>query len=310
MKRVLITGASGFIGRHCLDAMAIKDYDVHAVSRRPPESTNAAVTWHQADLLDYSQIAPLLDKVQPTHLLHLAWIVTPGESYTSLDNFRWVQSSLTLAEEFVRIGGRRMVVSGSCYEYDQRYGLLQEALTPSAADTAYGACKNALHDLLTAYCQLTDLCLAWPRIFFLYGPHEHPRRLASSVVCSLLNGEQARCSHGRQQRDYLYVEDVAEALAAITDSDMSGPVNIGQGAPLTLREIVECIAEQIGRPELLALGALEARPNEVPLIVADTTRINVELGWQPRFSLEEGVARTVAWWRATLGIEANDVSRR
>ncbi len=305
MNRVLVTGARGFVGSHCLAPFIAQGFEVHAVSTRPVESDHEKVIWHRADLLDRTQIGPLLDETCPTHLLHLAWIATPGVLYSSMHNFSWVHSSMTLAEEFARVGGRRMVVAGSCYEYDQRYGLCHESRTPTNSDTIYGTCKNALQQLLSAFCEETEVSFAWPRVFFLYGPNEHPQRLVSSVICSLLKGEQARCSHGGQLRDYLYVEDVAEALTVMTAGNISGPVNIGRGAPHTLREIVECIAAQVGSPDLLALGALPARPNEVPLVLADTARIRGELNWQPRFSLEEGVARTIAWWRSELGAPAS-----
>ncbi|MHB8902884.1 MAG: NAD-dependent epimerase/dehydratase family protein [Thermoguttaceae bacterium] len=303
MKRILLTGATGFIGCQCIGPLNAHGYEVHAVSSRPVALQNEGATWHQADLLDQRQIAPLLEEVEPTHLLHLAWIVTPGKSYASPENFQWVQSSLTLAQEFVRVGGQRLVVCGTCYEYDQRYGLCHESRTPTAPDTLYGTCKNALRDLLTSFCAASGVSFAWPRLFFLYGPHEHPQRLVSSVICSLLRGEQARCSHGRQLRDYLYVEDAAEALAAIAESDLVGTVNIGQGAPVSLQEIVHGVAIQIGRPDLLALGAIAARPNEVPLIAADITRLTNEVGWQPRFLLAEGIARTIAWWRSELSMQ-------
>lgn len=298
MKRILVTGASGFIGRHCLAPLRALEYEVHAVSRGPVSDNPGRVKWHQADLLDPSSIAPLISKVQPTHLLHLAWIVTPGESIRSMENFRWVQASFQLAEAFAAAGGRRMVVGGTCFEYDCRHGLLNENRTPLRPGTAYGACKHALHEMLTPFCQAKGIDLAWPRIFYLYGPHEHPRRLVASVIQSLLLGEPANCTPGRQVRDYLHVADVARALALLVDSDVTAALNIGSGMPVSLREIVECIGQLIGRKELLRLGALVARENEPPLIVADATRLKNQLHWQPKFSLEEGLRHTIDWWQA------------
>jgi nucleoside-diphosphate-sugar epimerase len=301
-KRVLVTGASGFIGRNCLAPLAARGFEIHAVSSRPQASGDDEVVWHQADLLDRATIEPLVAAVRPTHLLHLAWIVAVGQSYTSPDNLRWVQSSLDLASAFAAQGGKRMVVSGSCYEYDLSYGVCHEARTPRAPGTTYGVTKNALQELLAAWAPAQDVSLAWPRLFFLYGPHEGPRRLVSSVVRALLNDEQAACSHGRQLRDYLYAGDAAEALAALLDCDASGAINIGTGMPVSLRHIVERIAEQIGRPDLLRLGALPARPDEPPLIVADIGRQAALLDWRPTTSLDVGLERSIAWWQSELAL--------
>jgi nucleoside-diphosphate-sugar epimerase len=300
MKRVLLTGAGGFIGRHCWAPLLERGFEVVAVTSRDVGESDDPVRWLRADLLDRSQIEPLLAEARPTHLLHLAWIVVPGQSYDSLDNLRWVQSSLDLVEAFARHGGRRAVVAGTCYEYDQRYGLCHEELTPRAPDTRYGVAKNALQELLSAFAPAWDVSFAWPRLFFLYGPHEHPRRLVSSVICSLLSGEPARCSHGRQLRDYLHAADAAEALAAILDSDLTGPVNVGSGAPVSLRSIVEEIGRQLDRADLPRLGAIPARPGETPLVAADTTRLVEALDWRPRIILADGIEQTIRWWQENL----------
>jgi nucleoside-diphosphate-sugar epimerase len=305
MKRVLITGASGFIGRHTLALLAELGCEIHAVSSRsggfqPPSGARCPrynVHWHQANLLDRSTIAPLVEVIRPTHLLHLAWIVSPGTVYVSDDNFYWVQSSLDLVEAFTRCGGKRVVVSGSCYEYDQAYGVCSAARTPTTPSTNYGIAKNALRQLLEAYCRSHDLSFSWPRLFFMYGPGEDARRLVASVICSLLAEQPAKCSHGKQLRDFLYVGDVADSLVRLLDSDVRGPIDLGSGQPVMLRQIVETIGRQMDRSELVQLGALPARPGETPLIVADVTRQQEELRWTPQVDLETGIAETIAWWR-------------
>lgn len=300
MKRVLLTGASGFIGRHCWTPLLERGFDVWAVSSRAMDRSDDPVRWVRADLLDRRQIKPLLAAVRPTHLLHLAWMVVPGQSYHAIENLGWVQASLDLVRAFAQVGGRRAVVAGTCYEYDQSHGLCREDHTPRLPDTRYGVAKNALWELLTAFAPAWEVSLAWPRLFFLYGPHEHPRRLVSSVINALLNGDPAKCSHGRQLRDYLHAADAADALCAVLDSDLTGAVNVGAGTPVSLRSIVEEIGRQIERPELLELGAIPARPGEVPLIAADVGRLNSSLGWSPRYGLSDGIEQTIRWWREAL----------
>jgi nucleoside-diphosphate-sugar epimerase len=197
---------------------------------------------------------------------------------------------------FHESGGTRIVAAGSAYEYDWRYGYCSEEVTPLAPDTAYGACKRALGELTGAFAEVAGIESAWPRIFFLYGPREHPDRLVSSVIRKVLAETPAPCSHGRQIRDYLHVQDAADAVVAILDSDVRGAVNVGSGRPIALKQLVGAVGEKLGRPDLIELGAIPARANDAPLVVADVERVTTEVGWTPRYSLDDGLEDTIAWW--------------
>jgi nucleoside-diphosphate-sugar epimerase len=295
-KVVLVTGASGFIGRHTLQPLQELGYKVHGVASQEGERT-ATVHWHRANLLDPQQVQKLMALVRPSHLLHLAWYAVPGKYWTARENFAWVQASLELVEQFQAHGGRRVVLAGSCAEYDWRYGYCHEGVTPRQPQTPYGICKDALSNLLTSYCQLTGLSMAWGRIFFLYGSHEHPSRLVAAVIRSMLRGEVARCSHGNQIRDFLQVADAAAAFVALLDGEVAGAVNIASGVPLALKDILQRLAEQLHAHHLLELGAIPAAPNDVPLLVADVTRLRQEVGWRPQWPLDRGLSHTIEWWR-------------
>lgn len=301
MNRVLITGGSGFIGYHCLRPLLDRGYEVHAVAGRstPPEG-HPSVHWHQVDLLAQHAPAELIERVQPTHLLHLAWYVAPGKLITAEANFDWVSASLALLRSFVTAGGVRAVVSGTAYEYDWNYGYCSEDLTPTKPNTVYGACKRALQMMVDELASVRGLSSAWARIFFLYGPREHRDRLVASVIRSLLRGQPALCSHGLQMRDYLHVQDVADAVVALLDSDVSGPVNISSGRPVQLSEIVSSIGRLLERPELIRLGAIPSRANDSPWVVGNNSRLVGELGWKPQLDLESGLRQTINWWDDVL----------
>lgn len=296
LKKVLLTGAGGFIGRQCLPILRDAGFEVHALSRALHE-TGQGVQWHAVNLFEDNAVEMLFAKVRPTHLLHLAWYAEPGRYWTAPENFQWVRASLALLQAFAAQGGQRVVMAGTCAEYDWRHGWCSEAVTPLAPTTVYGTCKHTLQAMLAAYCRQYGLSSAWGRIFFLYGPHEHPSRLVSSVIRSLLRGESALCSSGEQVRDFLHVADVASAFIALLDSDVQGPVNIASGEAVVIRDLVEKVSTKLGHPELLRLGARPTPVEEPPLLLADVRRLKKELGWQPSIGLDSGLDDAIAWWR-------------
>lgn len=295
MRRVLVTGARGFLGRHCVAALAARGWsDIHAVSRNGNELENASS--HACDLFDPLATKKLLQEIKATHALHLAWCTTPGEYWTSPENLRWLAASVALLEEFARAGGRRFVAAGSCAEYDWQQALCSEKTTPLNPGSPYGTAKHALQLLMSSFGPALGLSTAWGRVFFPYGPHEHPERLVAYVIRSLLAGEPALCTSGEHRRDFLYAGDVADAFAALLEGDLAGPVNIGSGEPVAVKSVVAAIGERIGRPELIRLGARPLPAGEPLLLAADVTRLRTELRWHPHTSLPDGIAATVDYW--------------
>jgi nucleoside-diphosphate-sugar epimerase len=297
MKTVLVTGATGFIGRPTLAPLLNSGYEVHAAAIDAPPTASGDVHWHTTDLLDAASVERLIAKLKPSHLLHFAWYAVPGKYWTAPENVRWVQASLEILQAFARHGGQRVVMAGTCAEYDWNHGYCSETVTPLAPATLYGHCKHALQLVLGAFAEQARLSAAWGRVFFLYGPREYPSRLVPSVITSLLRGEPARCSHGNQIRDFLYVDDVAAAFVALLDSPVTGAVNIASGVPMALKDIIYAIADQLQRRDLVRLGAIAASPNEPELLAASVSRLRNEVGWQPQRDLLAGLNLTIDWWK-------------
>jgi len=259
------------------------------------------IAWHRGDLLQPGCGGALIGRLRPDCVLHLAWHAEPGEFWETPKNIEWLRASLEMLSAFVRSGGKRLVAAGSCAEYDCSGGECTEDETRLLPATLYGTSKHTLERVVHSFTRQGGLSSAWGRIFYLYGPHEHPSRLVAYVVRSLLQGQPALCSDGTQLRDFLHVEDVAAAFVALLESEVQGPVNIGSGVPVTVSSLLQQIGQQIGRPELLRLGARDAS-GEAPRVWANIRRLAEEVGWTPRYDLSEGIARTIEWWRQSAGV--------
>ncbi|MFI4989731.1 MAG: NAD-dependent epimerase/dehydratase family protein [Solirubrobacterales bacterium] len=303
MSRVLLTGASGLIGSRAIASLLAGGHEVHALARDSAASAVAGadrgtVSWHRADLMDRERMRAVVSEVSPEALLHFAWYAEHGSFWTAPENLAWVGATLDLLREFVESGGRRAVLAGSCAEYEWGTAdLCSEASTPLRPVTLYGMAKHATQRVASAYADSVGLAFAWGRIFLCYGPGEDERRLVPYVIRSLLAGEEARVSDGRQWRDLMHVDDLADAFVALLDSPVEGAVNVASGEALQLARPVETIAAEIGRPELLRLGALPRREGDPQKLLADVTRLREEVGFRPRVELEQGIRETIAWWR-------------
>jgi nucleoside-diphosphate-sugar epimerase len=294
--RVLVTGASGFVGRQAVSALLATGAEVHAVSRQPLPIDCA---WHGVDLLDPDAAVGLVRQIRPDAVLHLAWCVGHGLFWTDPANTQWVAATLALARAAAKAGCRRFVGVGTGYEYDWPAASdCIEGVTPLAGHTPYDIAKAECRAALETLFAGQGVGFAWARLFFLYGPHEDPRRLVSSVARALVRGEPAPCSHGLAVRDFMDVRDAGAALAAITLSGVTGAINVGSGFGARIAEVASTLGDLAGRPDLIKLGALPDRADEPPRIVADVTRLTEEVGFRPRFDLQHGLKDALAFWKA------------
>jgi len=257
VTRILVTGASGFIGS--------------AIVRQLVKEGHEAIAF-EGDLLEST--LPDLSSVRPTHCIHAAWYTNHADYLTHEVNREWTAASLRLADAFFDAGGERFIGLGTCLEYDVAAadGPCSENRTPLRPDTLYAKCKFDLFEAL----QQRGGDFAWARIFFVYGPGDRGGRLVPHIMQRFSSGEEAGPTYGGLRRDYIHVDDLAGQLARIALSEFRGAINTGTGLAPTLSEIFKAGAEAFGRPQL-AIANVETG-GQPPLIQSDLTRFQNEIG--------------------------------
>lgn len=286
--RVLLTGASGFIGRYVLRALLQHGIEVVTVGRTMPQ---ASVSFIEADLLNISDFSPLLQHVRPTHLLHLAWYAEHGKYWTSPLNLRWTAATTQLVEAFCAIGGRQVVIAGSCAEYDWTHGYCREGGTPLNPATMYGTAKDATRRLVMAVCEQHQVPCAWGRIFLPFGYGESNSRLIPSLIEVFRGGRAPFGVNAHAYRDFLHSSDVAESFVRLLMAAASGAYNVCSAEPTRLAEVVTTLAALLDADPEPVL-ALTERLGEPPLLVGENLKLKA-LGWRPALTLAQGLEHSL-----------------
>jgi len=286
-KTVLLTGATGLIGRQVIAPLQDLGLTVLAASRGGADVGTAAGI--KLDILDPEQPKQVFSSGLITHLVHLAWHDHPKDRWTSPSNLDWAAATLRLVRAFAEAGGERVVAAGTCAEYEWGEDVLSET-APLKQNSLYGAAKATTGMALTAAAPSLGISMAWARIFFCYGPGEPKGRLLGDLIKGISAGETVDCTDGLQERDFLHTADVGRALAAILDSELEGAVNVASGNATPVKDLIGEVAAQMGHPERVNLGAKERPLDDAKRVVADISKLRDGTGFKPQFDLKVGVA--------------------
>jgi nucleoside-diphosphate-sugar epimerase len=288
--RLLLTGATGFIGSHVARALVAQGIEVHGLTlpgapRDRLADIASQVELREGDLSDAAWVRNTIRSIAPEAAIHLAWYAEPRSYLRAVpENLASLVGGINLIEALAAGGKcRRIVLAGTC---------LENRITPQP--TIYAAAKAAQHSVALGFSDgpMTASCA---HIHYLYGPWEDERRVIPAVTRSLLQGKPIDVTDGLQSRDYLHVTDVASALCRIADSDLTGRVDICTGSPVRLLDVFDEIAAATGRLDLLRIGARTDSGSAGWPTTGDPTAL-LTTGWQPRFNLQQGIQDTTAWW--------------
>lgn len=295
MQKVLITGASGFVGRQTVEAALKKlDWEVHAVvSGMNPYAFQNGVQVHIANLSDSKQCESLIQEVKPDIIIHLAWSVGDNRRECSIQNLIWVENSLRLLRLFFRHGGQRFVFAGSRTEYGEPTRQSEKWTVPKTR-CIYGESKYAFEQICENFCAQKGYGFVSARIFTVYGEKEHRCfPLIPAAIDTFSKGQNFLCREPDTVWDFIHVEDAANALIQIATSNYCGIVNVGSGKPHVLRNVCTEIAEKMGHPELLSFS----ENGNASILVADPAVLRDKIGYQCQIGFSDGLNRTITWWR-------------
>ena len=287
--KVLLTGASGFLGRSVVELLARQGIDTVVVGRRQPHGV-LGTNFLQADLLGSVDFHELVKLSGASHLLHLAWYAEHGKYWSSPLNLRWVEATVRLIEAFCLSGGQQAVLAGSCAEYDWSYGYCSETNTPLNPATLYGHAKDVTRRLVTSICEEHQVPCAWGRIFQPYGPGEDSRRLIPALIDVF---EYKRAPFGVNAtafRDFLHVEDVANGFLTLLQAEAAGAFNICSAHPVQIAEVVKMLAHSRDADPQMVLDLCSERPGDPHMLVGSNNKISTH-GWRAKHEIGEIVGK-------------------
>lgn len=295
-RRVLVTGASGFIGARLCARAVEAGASVHAVSRAPQDAAGG-LRWERADLTDEAAVRELVRRVEPELVLHLASEVSGSRDLEAVLPMLHANllAAVNLMVACAEAGRPRVVLAGSMEEPDM--GDADAVAQSPYAVAKWGQVAYARH-----FGALHELPVVHLRVFMVYGPGQLDlRKLVPYVTVSLLRGEAPKLTSGARAVDWIYVDDVVEAFlrAAVAPGAAGRSLDVGSGELVTARALVVRLAELVGGEAEPAFGAIADRPLE-RVRAADPAPTTEALGWRPRTPLAEGLAHTVAFYRSQL----------
>ena len=273
MKKVVLTGSTGLIGKEAIKPLEDLGFEVYCLTSK------------NCDIFNYEAVKKFFKDVKAEYLLHFAWFT--GEGYLESElNPKFLDASMNLLKTFKANGGKRAIFAGTCFEYKFDEDILKEDETLNPT-TLYAKCKCELHNLAEKFCKENDISFGWGRIFYVYGINEAEKRLGGALLNKLSKNEIITISCGQLIRDYVYTKDIAGAFCALLNSKVEGSVNVSHGSGITLEEFAKVYAKKLGKEKFLKI---EYNQTSQPLkIIGDEKKLINEVGFKFQYDLENSI---------------------
>ena len=287
--KILVTGGTGFIGAAFIRAAREAGHEVAALTRQP-QTNREGVRWLVGTLAEPPW--PPIKQFAPEACLHAAWIAEPGVYLESPLNEDYVRWSLAFLRRLSELGTPYALGLGTCIEYAVEGTPMREDATPLAPTFLYARCKDALRRAVETELVSDSFRFGWGRVFYPYGPAEHPGRLCTSLARKLMAGEPILLKTPDSTKDYIFIDDLAAAILVVMEKRVNGAINLGTGQGIPVRDIAHILGECLGREDLVSESNTPAL-DPLHYVVADSQRLR-ETGWTPAHDLLAGLQALLA----------------
>ncbi|MBN1468005.1 MAG: NAD(P)-dependent oxidoreductase [Fusobacteriaceae bacterium] len=294
--KIFFTGGTGFIGSHIVKKLKKERHDILLLvhENKLPESLvelSKDIKTINGNLSEMDSWKDDVINFKPEATLHMAWEGIPDYSYqTSINNLKYGLDLITLLS---KSECKYFLSTGSCWEYGQKYGKLNEEMIPKP-NNSFTAAKNSLHYLGREVAKENDMQFIWTRLFYVYGPGQKDHSLIPHIIKYVNEGKNPDIKTPFSRNDFVYVEDVATAISMILKKRCKSTIfNIGSGYSTKVQDIIKLIYDELGLP---FNDNPSSYPNSESFIDfwADISKIKNEIGWKPKTNIHEGIKKMLS----------------
>lgn len=296
--KIFVTGGTGFIGRFVVEKLKIERHKILILTRCKDLSESGGVSYLQGNLANMSKWKKDLKKFDPQIVIHLAWERIPD--YSIENSLKNLKHSIDLIKMLTETSCQKILVAGSLWEYGTQKGKISEENCLGSLN-GFTAAKNSLYFIGKQIAEDNDINLIWTRIFYVYGPGQKKDSLIPSFIDKIKQQKKPEIRNPLAQNDFIYVEDVAEAVVKlVTRSKKGGAYNVGSGKLTSVQTIIEKVFKSLGGNKLLSReikAEYELKKREQTdsfnFAYADISKIKREIGWKPTTNIDSGIEKTV-----------------
>lgn len=294
-KKVLVTGAEGFIGRHLVKALLSCGAEIHGLYlKNPAKDISGKMCWHKADVRNGKALKRLVKKVKPDFVFHLAALLEKGEKPELVNRIMATNfyGTFNLLQALAGAKFSKLVFLGSGEEYGKNKAPFNEKQNVQPV-SPYGVSKAAAENICLVFFKIFNYPVVILRPAVVYGPGQKNKMFIPSLLNTLVKNQPFKMSGGKQKRDFIYIDDLIEAILAATVKPVKGEIiNIGSGKSYSLKQVV-AIARKISGSKGIISFDLPYRQSEIMNYSFDISKAKKFLGWQPAYSLEDGLKEII-----------------